>query len=111
MWVCGKKCGRQVLRILLRQYTKCLVALFVFICLLFPAFAVVSDVPIQSVLPFDPVSTQTLRASPKKACAIWHNWPISVDNKPAEEDLYQTKEIYPTSGPYVDVGGRMRQRP
>ncbi|NJO55051.1 MAG: hypothetical protein HC834_00410 [Rhodospirillales bacterium] len=42
---------------------------------------------------------------------VWHNWPISVDNEPAASDTYQTKEIYPTRGPDVGVGGRMRQRP
>lgn len=101
-----------------RQIMLTLRAIILSICLsaIFQPFASVAradDAPMSQVLPFKQTSLQTLRASSRKACATWHVWAISVDNKPASSDWYATHEMNPEgySGQYFKAGGRMRERP
>lgn len=64
-------------------------------------------------LPFDPLSTDVLRASPRKTFARWHVEPLSTDNKPAAIDFYTVNMLSPSGykGQYAAVGGLARQRP
>ncbi|QNT69411.1 hypothetical protein HQ394_08865 [Defluviicoccus vanus] len=75
-----------------------------------PSFA---DAPILPLLPFDRPSLTTLQASDHKACAVWHVWRTSMDNKDPASDQFTLQQMSPTgnNGLYYGSGGRMRQRP
>lgn len=72
-----------------------------------------ADTPIDQVIPFKRPPLSKLQDSPRKACAVWHVWRLSVDNKPAEVDRYAVQELSPLGhdGEFYSVGGTMRQRP
>lgn len=66
-----------------------------------------------SVLPFDPLPTEILRAQPRKTFARWHVEPISLDNKEPSIDSYSRNLMSPGgyNGQFAAVGGMARQRP
>ncbi len=66
-----------------------------------------------SLLPFDPLPKETLRAAPAKTFIRWHVAPISVDNAPPANDFYTRNFLSPDGygGQYKDYGGFARQRP
>jgi len=71
--------------------------------------------PLQSrTLPWDPVPTNVLQASPKKVFSHYFSpFPISIDNLPASEDYYTTQYINPygENGKHAAYGGYLRCRP
>lgn len=67
-----------------------------------------------SPLPFDMPSTATLRASAHKVFAHYFTpYPISIDNKPADDDYYTNGYLDPDgeSGKHLAYGGLLRDRP
>ena len=106
-------CGdyRRCVRLLRGTFSPSLVVILaIFFSYCVPAHA---DEPILDKLPFNRPSLAALQASDHKACAVWHVWRPSMDNKPSASDLYETQEMNPNGhkGQYYGVGGRMRERP
>lgn len=69
---------------------------------------------ISQYLPFDPLSTSELRASPKKVFAHYFTpYPVSIDNKDPSIDYYTTGYLNPAGegGIHSGYGGYLRQRP
>ncbi|HEX8226938.1 MAG TPA: glycoside hydrolase family 71 protein [Candidatus Saccharimonadales bacterium] len=66
------------------------------------------------VLPFDLPPQATLKASSKKVFAHYFvPYPISFDNKPADQDYYATGYLNPNGegGKFAAYGGMLRERP
>lgn len=64
--------------------------------------------------PFAAPSVGTLRASPKKVFAHYFTpFPVSLDNKPPEQDYYSAEYLTPggEGGRYAGSGGYIKQRP
>lgn len=78
-----------------------------------PVSSTTADTSLQLTLPFNRPRISDLHASPRRAFAHWHNWPVSVDNLDPAVDWYQRNELSPlgNDGAFYAVGGRMRQRP
>lgn len=91
----------------------CLIGLSASLAIAVPTAPFAADVSLQRVLPFNLPRLSDLRASPRKAFAHWHAWPVSVDNRDPTNDWYQFNELSPlgNGGEFYAVGGRMRQRP
>jgi hypothetical protein len=67
---------------------------------------------LQTPWPFIRPSDSVLFGSRRKVFAHWHWFPISFDNKPAEQDYYaQMLSPDGMSGKYRSVGGYLRNRP
>jgi len=64
--------------------------------------------------PFDPAPLSVLRASPHKVFAHYFTpFPLSLDNRPAEADVYATGYLAPDGekGKHLAYGGYLRERP
>jgi hypothetical protein len=69
---------------------------------------------VNDALPFNMVASSTLSASPHKVFG-WYvpDFPISIDNKPSDEDYYTTQYLNPEGegGKHAAYGGFLRERP
>lgn len=67
----------------------------------------------KSLLPFDPLPVEEMRAFPRKIFARWHVHPISVDNADPANDFYTQNFLSPDGygGQYSAFGGFARERP
>lgn len=86
------------------------VALLLLLCL--PALAPAAAE--SSFLPFNRLPAARLRASPRKVFAHYFPpFPISIDNRPPEQDYYTTQFLDPAGegGRHLAYGGFLRDRP